>query len=181
MLVLYLLTYSKQEEFLGTSLSRRWQYYNPEIMRFNLERTSMKRTSLWNGLWLMIIMMIPFKTDSSIEFRTLFYICISQGKITAAKNSTDLRGLMHLKVYFLHSEQILAGIRERVPLHIVIQGSRLLSSNRSMVPRYTEFLSWSFSSVGWWEKREFRKDCTEVFIRGQVWSLRLNSLLEKMF
>lgn len=96
----------------------------------------------------MIIMMMIFKTDSSIEFRTLFYICISQGKISGAKDSTDLRGLTHLKVSFLHSEQILAGIRERVPLHTVIRGSRLLSSKRPMVPWYTEFLSWCFSSIG---------------------------------
>lgn len=88
----------------------------------------------------MIIMVITFKTDSSIEFRTLFYNCTSQGKITAAIKLHRSQRFDTFKAYFLLSAQRFAEIRERAPLHLVIQGPRLLPSNGSMTPQCIEFL-----------------------------------------
>lgn len=55
----------------------------------------------------MIIMVITFKTDSSIEFRTLFYNCTSQGKITAAIKLHRSQRFDTFKAYFLLSAQSL--------------------------------------------------------------------------
>ena len=54
----------------------RQQYSNPQVMRFKLERTSMNITDYEYRQWIIIIVVTAFKTDSDIEFRTLFHICV---------------------------------------------------------------------------------------------------------